>query len=328
MAGNKGGGRFDRREVIIGAAGALAAGEAKAEERWELTSAQQEARATGMRELQSIARTETREVARAFVAYRDGRSEWVPIPITQQRVSMGNGPDALQAIPAEIDHRVLDRLVRVAEQGGRVEDFHTHPSSLGDTRIPPSPQDFMSSLQIARRTANANGTMRMGTVSEAGTYGFGPASPESGQRLLTALDNAVRPSVEEMRSNRRGGRDIAVLIEASMREAGVQIPTTALDSLRNGRFPDTLLENPASVMGLAHIEGLLASRMASASADARSYLASIARAREALQSALRAIDPQTDGLINMPPANGADTAYIERWKRLGFSVEFSEHPAS
>jgi hypothetical protein len=95
--------------------------------------------------------------------------------------------------------------------------------------------------------------------------------------------------------------------------------------IANGRLPDALLASPPSIMGIALLESMVGSAD-SLSPEAASYLRNIVQARDALFQALKTIDPETDGLINMPPANGNDTSYVERWRRLGMSITFEPHP--
>ncbi len=320
----------NRREVAVGmAAAGAAATEARAEarEQFRLTAEQIRIRHEGIQRMRASATTSNTEIAQVFIARPNGVAEWIDVPMIQTGARVGSNNDSMQLINGTIDHRVLDRTIRLAEDGAHVEHFHTHPTALGDSRIPPSPRDLLSSLELSRRTRDARGTLSQSAVSETGVYAYGPTSTESGELLLSSIESAVRSTADELRQNRDGGRALATIIERGLRDAGQPAPTELISAFRNGRIADAILLNPSATLAIAALEPVIAVQLSEGSPQAREFMQSIQRGRDALIAQLRVIDPETDGDIHLPPMIGDYTRYTDRWRKLGMKIEFTPHPA-
>lgn len=334
---------LSRREVLAaGTAATLMRGEQAqaAQERYQEPGLSPEAQAhyeACLGEMRESARSHDAEIARLFVARRDGTFSWVA-PSEEQTASaaineMGGGAVLM---PDRGYVAVRDRSLA---EGAVVIDQHTHPTRMlshmpadGNEhlrgRVPPSPIDVLGSIWVAARLENNEvlSRYRREAVTEQGVWRYGPVSKEAATSLSQALDAGDQRLRALDTRHRIEGRALGRYLLERVEEGVLPESFRELGgALNEGRLGHLLAEHPNTVAGLAEFGNILGrGDFPRPPREARAYLRQIEQANEQVQTALAGISGRPDARsLDVPYLTSESiAAYQERWGRLGVRLSF------
>ena len=282
---------------------------------------------------------DSREAKKYFVARRDGTSEWIDpnaASSTQSDKTVFDGA-GLIITPAEIRNKMME----LVKEGAIVEDLHTHPTALMSEgardymrtlnltpyqlnmhRVPPSPSDFFYSLR--NTPLDSEGDARFTVVDEAGVWRHGPRSLEAAKRLWDALDKSV-PTINLLKTYTKEREELAGYLERKSKDethTAYQRKWFAeiADQLGQGTYEEGLRGLPLSSTNAQFITFFLSDTHMPE--GARRYVRLLERAMKDSEAAFVAISPSISSKLGMLPNAAAHEDYVERWRSLGFRVDF------
>lgn len=296
----------------------------------------------GLDRLYELASTRTEEDLFFRVRDRNGRERWEQVQgIT---IDIGITPNVGGGMLGMSDRQVFQRVGERVRRGENIQMFHTHPTPMiardmgvsaetqGIRRVPPSPIDIINTIGIEQGLSEEQkGRLSFEAITEEGRWVY---DSEDAASMATALA-AVEPSLSALETTHaRYAHAASRVIGDTLRDlfgtnhAYKEFQGSLLRSVRDGTYPAYLRASPINLP--LHVSVCSAALQRTGIPDgARRYLQTLVEGYEAMETAMRASDPDGMSLQELasviPELKDADTnfsPYREFWARRGVSLEF------